>query len=109
MCQLRRHHWPHYFHWNKNVVILTKFSSLAALEVVILTTSSAASDEHFIKMKTFPFQCSSHNHYQPTIETFRQTWHELWLDERQINSLSISVEFDHEVAFNFQGQILNWL
>ena len=43
-------------HWNKNVVILTKFSSLAALEVVILTTSSAASDEHFIKMKTFPFQ-----------------------------------------------------
>ena len=44
-------------HWNKNVVILTKFSSLAALEVVILTTSSAASDEHFIKMKTFPFQC----------------------------------------------------
>ena len=46
-----------YVHWNKNVVILTKFSSLAALEVVILTTSSAASDEHFIKMKTFPFQC----------------------------------------------------
>ena len=44
-------------HWNKNVVILTKFSSLAALKVVILTTSSAASDEHFIKMKTFPFQC----------------------------------------------------
>ena len=30
---------------------------MAALEVVILTTSSAASDENFIKMKTFPFQC----------------------------------------------------
>ena len=44
--------------WNENVVILTKFSSLAALEVVILTTFSAASDEIFIKMKTFPFQCS---------------------------------------------------
>ena len=43
-------------HWNENVVILTKFESLAALEVVILTTSSAASDENFIKMKTFPFQ-----------------------------------------------------
>ena len=27
-----------------------KFSSLAALEVVILTTSSAANDENFIKM-----------------------------------------------------------
>ena len=26
------------------------------MEVVILTTSSAASDENFIKMKTFPFQ-----------------------------------------------------
>ena len=46
-------------HWNENVVILTKFSSLAALEVVILTTFSAASDENFIKMKTFPFQCVS--------------------------------------------------
>ena len=44
-------------HWNENVVILTKFSSLAALKVVILTTFSAASDEDFIKMKTFPFQC----------------------------------------------------
>ena len=43
-------------HWNENVVILMKFSSLAALEVVILTTFSAASDENFIKMKTFPFQ-----------------------------------------------------
>ena len=42
--------------WNKSAVILTKFSSLAALEVVILTTSSAASDEIFIKMKTFLFQ-----------------------------------------------------
>ena len=35
---------------------LTKFSSLAALEVVKMTTSSAASDENFIKMMTFPFQ-----------------------------------------------------
>ena len=40
------------FHWNGNVVILMKFSSLAALEVVILTTSSAASEENFIKMMT---------------------------------------------------------
>ena len=46
-------------HWNGNVVILTKFSSVAALEVVILTTFSAASDENFIKMKTFPFQLNS--------------------------------------------------
>ena len=44
-------------HWNGNVVILMKFSSLAALEVVILTTSGAASDENFVKMTTFSFQC----------------------------------------------------
>ena len=37
-------------------VILKEFSSLAALEVVILTTSSAASDEKFIKMTTFSIQ-----------------------------------------------------
>ena len=34
-------------HWNENVDILTKFSSPTALEVVILTTSNAASDENF--------------------------------------------------------------
>ena len=44
-------------HWKKNVIILTKFSSLAAPKVVILTTFGAASDEDFIKMKTFSFQC----------------------------------------------------
>ena len=44
-------------HWNGNVFILMKFSSLAALKVVKLTTSSAASDENFIKMTTFSFQC----------------------------------------------------
>ena len=33
-------------YWNKNVIILMIFSSLAALEVVILTISSAASDEN---------------------------------------------------------------
>ena len=43
-------------HWNENVVILTKFSSLAAPEVVKMTTSSAASDENVIKITTFPFQ-----------------------------------------------------
>ena len=42
-------------HWNGNVFILMKFSSLAALKVVKMTTSSAASDENFIKM-TFSFQ-----------------------------------------------------
>ena len=36
-----------------------KVSSLAAPKVVILTTFGAASDEDFIKMKTFSFQCST--------------------------------------------------
>ena len=44
-------------HKSGNVFILMKFSSLAALEVVKMTTSSAASDENFIKMKACPFQC----------------------------------------------------
>ena len=47
----------HHLHWNRNVIILTKFSSMAALDVVILTTSSAANDENFIKMTIFSFQC----------------------------------------------------
>ena len=49
-------HWSQ-IHWNENVVILMKSSSLAALKVVILTTIGAASDEDFIKMTTFSFQC----------------------------------------------------
>ena len=41
-----------------------KFSSLAALEVVKMTTSSAASDENFVKMTSFSFQWSvSHRQY----------------------------------------------
>ena len=35
------------YHWKENVLIFMKFSSLAALEVVILTTSSGARDEKF--------------------------------------------------------------
>ena len=35
---------------NGNVIICRKFSSLAALEVVTLTTSSAASDENFVML-----------------------------------------------------------
>ena len=46
-----------HIHWNGNVAILLKFLSLAALEVVILTNSSAASEENLIKMTTFTFQC----------------------------------------------------
>ena len=55
------HHWLHgkLSFWQLSVQPVTKFSSLAAREVVILTTFGAASDEIFIKMKTFPFQCSS--------------------------------------------------
>ena len=47
-----------YFHWNENIVILMKFSSLTALEVVKMTSSNAASGENFVKMMTFLFQCS---------------------------------------------------
>ena len=42
-------------HGNGNV-ILTKFSSLTAPEVVFLSNSNAGSDENFIKMTIFSFQ-----------------------------------------------------
>ena len=39
-----------------NVLILMKLSTLATLETVKMTTSSAANDGSFVKMTTFPFQ-----------------------------------------------------
>ena len=42
--------------WNWNIIILTKFSSLAAPNIVKMTTFGAASDENIVKMMTFPFQ-----------------------------------------------------
>ena len=38
--------------------MIDEISLLAAMEVVILTTSSAASDNNFIEMMIFPFQCN---------------------------------------------------
>ena len=54
--------WPHdmdtlsalFYRWNEHVILM-KFSSLAALKVVILTSFSATSDENFIK-RIFLFQ-----------------------------------------------------
>ena len=40
--------------WNGYVVILLKFSSVAVLEVVKVTTSIGTGDENFIKITTFP-------------------------------------------------------
>ena len=40
-------------HWNENIFVLMKLSSLTALEVVLLTTSSAPNDKHFVKMIFF--------------------------------------------------------
>ena len=50
--------WLHVIHCSENV-ILAEFSSLVALEVVILTTSNDEkfSDENFVNMQTFSFQC----------------------------------------------------
>ena len=45
-----------HMHQNENAVLITKFLSLAALEFVMLTTYSAASDENFIRMTTCPVQ-----------------------------------------------------
>ena len=42
-------------------VILMEFLALAAPDVVLLTTASAARHDNFIKMTKFPFQCSGRN------------------------------------------------
>ena len=39
------------------VVIFIEFSSLAATDVVKMTTPGIDSDKNFDKMATFPFQC----------------------------------------------------
>ena len=51
-------------HWNWNVVILMKYSSLAASKVVISTTFDATSDENFVKMTTFVFLGINTDTYQ---------------------------------------------
>ena len=43
--------------WDIDADILTQFSSLAALKVVILTTFRAVSNENYDKMTTFSLQC----------------------------------------------------
>ena len=65
-------------HWNANVIILMKLSSLAALEVVKMTTSSAASDENFIKIITFSFQW-----YTPLCQE-----KEIWWDAMVLDSIA---------------------
>ena len=56
-------------HWHENVVIPTKFSSLAVLEVVILTISNEDSDDNVIKMKTYMYTQHTHTHIHTHIYT----------------------------------------
>ena len=55
----------HHFHWNEIVISLIKFSSLAALKVVKMTTFRTASDGNFIRMTTFPFNVVEGNGRYP--------------------------------------------
>ena len=48
-------HYTYYIiHWNGNVIILTTFLSLAALEFVILANFDAANDQGFVWITVFP-------------------------------------------------------
>ena len=62
--------WLIHIRWNGNIFILKTFSSLFALEVVKMTTSSAKSGEIFVKITTFPFQCFN--------EQCSSCWHTIW-------------------------------
>ena len=44
-------------HWNEYIFILMKFSSLAGLEIIKMTTFSLARDKNFVKITTFSFRC----------------------------------------------------
>ena len=52
-------------------ITLMNFSQLAALEVVVMTTSSTASDDKFINITMFPFQCQSSSQRTPLTEDTR--------------------------------------
>ena len=94
-------------HWNENVVILTKFSSLAALEVVILTTFSAASDENFIKMKTFPFQCSLYGFIPRSDLCLNQSWIFWNWTARMLGSVKMKTSIKGQI--NFLKNMFFWL
>ena len=85
----------HFVHWNGNVFILMKLSSLAALEVVKMTTSSAASDENFIKMMTFSFQWGLDVTMKSTSMHTR----------RQIFNPNSPIK---KASYNHQGQNTSW-
>ena len=62
-------------HWNKNV-ILTQFSSLVAMEFVILTTSNTTNNGNFVKKLIFSFThgASSERKAMMTFDWGLSTW-----------------------------------
>ena len=61
-------------YWNGFVFILMKFQPLAALEMVIVTTSGAACDDNFVKMTTFPFTWQLLNLMESHWDSFKDSW-----------------------------------
>ena len=70
-----------FIHRNENITE-TKFSSLAALEVVILTTSNAASCKNFITIKTFWCQCMYANSSLFNVSRSLCIYDFIWCDNR---------------------------
>ena len=83
-----------------------KCSSLAALEVVKMTTSSAASDVNFVKMTTFLFQCmcALANCKTENIVSFFQLnlTSEIWKTRITWRNVS-EVMYDKETVFSQPG------
>ena len=46
-----------HIHWKQKVINLTTLSSRVALQVVMMTTYGATSDEKVVKLTIFCFQC----------------------------------------------------
>ena len=104
-------HWTAPLHLNENVVNLMKFSSPTALDVVKMTTSSAASDENFTKMTTFQFQyvriihdhCTAFDTLRPTQEgrhSAEEIFESIFLNENYHLLILSSLKFAHWCQIN---------
>ena len=65
-------------HWKLKIVNLINLSSLVALQVVIMTTYGATSDNKIVKLTMFCFQCCKVIIACNTAMTNGKTWVTRW-------------------------------
>ena len=86
----------HHKFWNEKIVTLANFSSLGALEVVIMTTFNASSDEKIANVTTFPFQYRTCGGWSCVIDSY-------WIYLMDIHKGCQNVVSTQQLVFN-QGK-----